>query len=105
MNLRQGKQKDVGISRLRVRFRNGTVETILSRHGKGEAMYEELALLLVAPRGVMLEVIGNVVEVRRPVTSIGKSAGQFALLMVAETQVGLIVGIQQIKGMTRIIQI
>lgn len=68
-------------------------------------MHEELALLLVAPRGVMLEAIGNVVEVRRPVTSISKSTGQFALLMVAETQVGLIVGIQQIKGMTRIIQI
>ena len=87
-------EKNIDIARLRVLFGDGAVEAVLRGHGKGEAVNKELALLLVALRGIRLQAVGNVAEVGLPVAIISELACQFTLFIAAETQVCIVVSIQ-----------
>ena len=85
-------EENIDIARLRVLFGDGAVETVLCGHGKGEAMHEELALLLVALRGVGLQAVSDVVEVGFPVAIVSELTCQFTLFVTAETEVSFVVG-------------
>ena len=89
-------EENIYITFLRVLLGDGTVETVLRSHGKGEAVDEGLAFLLVALRGIAVQAVGNVAEVGLPVAVVSQSRGKFALFVTAETQVGIVVSIQQI---------
>ena len=90
----QRKQEDVRIACLRVLFRNRTVEAVLRCHGEGETVYVGFALLLVALRGVTVQAVGDVAEVRLPVAIVGKTRGKFAHIVTLELQVVLPISIQ-----------
>ena len=89
-------EEDIDISRLRILLGDGAVEAVLGGHGQGEAVDKRLALLFVALRGVLLQAVGDVAEVGLPVAAVGQLAGEFILLVVAEAEVGLVVGTQQV---------
>ena len=89
-------EENIYITFLRVLLGDGTVETVLRSHGKGEAVDEGLAFLLVALRGIAVQAVGNVAEVGLPVAVVSQSRGKFDLFVTAETQVGIVVSIQQI---------
>ena len=75
INVQQRAKEDISITRLRVLFGNGTVESVLCRHGKSKAMNIKLSFLLVALRTVTFQTVGNVAEVGLPVSPIGKRTG------------------------------
>ena len=92
VDIQHRTEENIDIARLRVLFGDGAVEAVLCSHGKGEAMHEELALLLVALRGVGLQAVGNVVEVGLPVAIVSELTCQFTLFVAAETEVSFVVG-------------
>ena len=79
-----------------VLFGNGTVETILCRHGKRKAVDEKFTFLFVTLGSVTFQAVGNITEIGFPVASVGKSAGKFVFFVTAEIEFGFVVGTQQI---------
>ena len=77
VNLQHGRQENVNISGLRVCFGNGTVETVLCRHGKRKAVDKKFTFLLVALGSVVFQAVSNITEIGFPIAIVGKSAGKF----------------------------
>lgn len=71
IDIQQRAQENVSISGLCVGLGDGTVEAVLSCHGKSETMYEKLAFLLVALRGITLQTVRYIAEVRLPCPVVG----------------------------------
>ena len=96
VDVEQRHHEDVGIAALGVTLTYRTIETVLACHGEGEAMYEVLALLLVALRGVAVDGIGDVLEILFPLAAVGKAPAQRTHLVVLEREVVFLVCIEKV---------
>lgn len=59
-------------------------------------MNEKLAFLLIDLQGITFQAIGDVTEIGLPVPPVSRCARQLTFLIIAETQVGFIIGVQEI---------
>jgi hypothetical protein len=57
---------------------------------------KKFTFLFVALGSVTSQAVGNITEIGFPVTVVGKGAGQFVLLVTAETEIGFVISTQQI---------
>lgn len=90
-------EENIRIARLRVLLGDGTVETVLSRHGKGETMDKGFALLLVALRGIAVKTVGNTGEVEiEDEVSVAAQRGMLPDIKVAKKSIKLGAGTQVI---------
>lgn len=90
-------EENICITRLRVLLGDGTVETVLSRHGKGETMDKGFALLLVALRGIAVKTVGNTGEVEiEDEVSVAAQRGMLPDIKVAKKSIKLVAGTQVI---------
>ena len=71
---------------------NGTVETVLCRHGKRKAVDKKFTFLLVTLGGVAFQAVSNITEIGFPVAIVGKSAGKFVLFVTTEIEFGFVIG-------------
>ena len=90
-------EENIYITFLRVLLGDGTVETVLRSHGKGEAVDEGLAFLLVALRGIVVKTVGNTGEVEiEDEVSVAAQRGMLPDIKVAQKSIKLGAGTQVI---------